>query len=106
MRGADISKATARTLHLLHYRGLLRVAGRENGIRLYERAGPAHEPLEPAERMRRLVLRIAGNLHKILDRSLKCGGFFLLRHWGPSLPGRKSIASNLLKTGDLQSAIF
>src|SRR3954447_15303606 len=30
------SKATTRILHALHYRGLLRVAGRENGVRVYQ----------------------------------------------------------------------
>ena len=53
------SKETTRMLEVLHYCGLLRVAGREKGIRIYQAARAQEEFLAPAERLRRLVLLIA-----------------------------------------------
>ena len=53
------SKATTRALQSLHYHGLLRVARRRDGIRIYEAARRTLEPLPPAERRRRL--RVAGD---------------------------------------------
>ncbi len=44
------SKATTRALQSLHYHGLLRVAGRRDGIRVYEAAVPLPDPLPPEER--------------------------------------------------------
>lgn len=48
------SSATTHLLDHLHYRGLLRVAGRDGGIRLYEAQQHAPESLSPAERRARL----------------------------------------------------
>jgi uncharacterized protein len=48
------SSATTHLLDHLHYRGLLRVAGREGGIRLYESQVHVMDPLPPAERRARL----------------------------------------------------
>jgi uncharacterized protein len=98
------SKATTRTLHALHYRGLLRIAKRENGIRLYEPSVHSHEPLEPAERLRKLVLLIADILAPLPDRSLRAA----LRHLGysaPALEGRNSVVTKLVANGDLASAL-
>ena len=46
------SKATTQALEHLHYRGLLRIARRENGIRLYERVTTSNDPSKPEERLR------------------------------------------------------
>jgi len=56
------SKSTTRSLEKLHYLGMLRIAGRDNGIRIYERAAITHEPMDPDERLRRLVLLLASIL--------------------------------------------
>ena len=56
------SKATTKALQHLHYRGLLRVAGRDKGIRIYEPAPAPAEHLAPEMRIRRLVLLICGAL--------------------------------------------
>ncbi len=96
------SKATTRTLHALHHRGLLRVAGRENGIRVYE---PNRQELigeDVAERLRRLTLLIAGILAPVSVRSLN-GALFLLSY-SVTLPGRKSIVANLVRSGELSHA--
>src|ERR1700728_2146811 len=65
------SKATTRSLERLHYLGLIRIAGRVNGIKLYQRATITHEPLDPAERLRRLVLLIANILAPLPESSLR-----------------------------------
>jgi uncharacterized protein YcaQ len=97
------SKATTRTLHALHHRGLLRVAGRENGIRLYESPGPAHVPSEPRERLRRLVLVITALLAPVSESSLRAA-LHLFGRGSPSLPGRRSIVADLIAAGDLKTA--
>lgn len=48
------SSATTHLLDHLHYRGLLRVVGRENGIRVYEARPPAQPVADLRERRRRL----------------------------------------------------
>ena len=100
------SKTTTRILERLHYRGLLRVARRESGIRLYETTRrQQHEALEPGERLRKLVLLIARILAPLSDRSLRA----TLRHLGhaaPGLEGRLSAVTTLIGTGDLAAAAF
>jgi uncharacterized protein len=97
------SKATTRILQHLHYRGLLRISGRDKGIRLYERTAVTHEHIEPEERMRRLVLLIAEILAPLPERSLKAT-LHHLRHAAPNLTGRLSAVERLLKAGDLDHA--
>lgn len=97
------SKATTRRLQALHYRGLLRIAARENGIRLYEPSTRIHVPLDSQERLRRLVLLIAAILAPLPDRSLRAA-LYLLAHGAPSLEGRHSVVTQLIESGDLASA--
>ncbi len=99
------SKATTRTLQALHYRGLLRIGGRENGIRLYEPTTRPQEQIEPAERLRKLVLLIAEILAPLPDRSLRAA-LQHLAHAAPALQGRQSAVTRLLESGDLASAVF
>jgi hypothetical protein len=98
------SKATTRILHSLHHRGLLRVAGRDNGIRLYAPRGALHAPTNPQERLRRLVLVIASILAPISLGSLR-SAVQLFGRGSPSLPGRLSIVKSLLTAGDLETAV-
>jgi len=75
------SKATTRALQHLHYRGLLRIARRESGIRIYQ-AAPLHaEPLPLAERLRKIVMLIANILAPVPEKSLRQTLGFL-RHVG------------------------
>lgn len=97
------SKATTRCLEALHYRGLLRVAGREKGVRLYQAARQQQERLEPQERLRKLVLLIARILAPVPDRSLRAA----LRHLAraaPSLTLRPSLLKEMIAAGDLAAA--
>jgi uncharacterized protein YcaQ len=97
------SKATTRTLEALHYRGLLRIAGRENGIRVYQAAREQEEYLAPEERLRKLTLLIASILAPVPERSLRAA----LRHLGhaaPTLPDRPKVLKKLLDSGELSRA--
>jgi uncharacterized protein YcaQ len=97
------SKSTTRTLERLHYLGLLRIAGRSNGIKLYEVAAAiTHQPLDSQERMHRLVLLIAGILAPLPETSLKAATSFL-RYAAPGLPGRLKAVNALLQAGRLDS---
>ena len=64
------SKATTRTLEALHYRGLLRIARREQGIRLYEAASSPSESVPPPERLRKLIMAITNILAPVPQQTL------------------------------------
>jgi uncharacterized protein YcaQ len=91
------SKATTQALEHLHYRGLLRIARRENGIRLYESARTRDETLSPEERLRRLVMVIAHILGPISEKSLHANTSRFRR-----LGNTRHVTSNLIKTGELE----
>lgn len=97
------SKSTTRSLEKLHYLGLLRIAGRDNGIRIYERAAITHEPMDPDERLRRLVMLIASILTPLPESSLRAAIRFL-GHAAPDLGGRRGAVPSLLRSGALESA--
>ncbi len=64
------SKATTRALEDLHYRGLLRITGRDNGIRLYAIAPPVGDAVSAPERLRALILLVVNILAPIPEKSL------------------------------------
>ncbi len=98
------SKSTTRILQRLHYLGLIRIAGRENGIKIYQRSAVMHEPIDPSERLERLVMLIASIMGPLPETSLRAL-VRVLRYSAPSLPGRKNAVADLLKSGSLTSAI-
>jgi len=65
------SRATKQALENLHYHGLLRVEGRENGVRIYTSAPKAKNILSPEDRTRRLIALIARILAPVPERSLQ-----------------------------------
>src|SRR5262245_40090527 len=91
------SKATTHALEHLHYRGLLRIARREKGIRIYEAVPSAREPIEPGERLRKLSTVMATILAPVPARSLyaNIGRFRVVGN------GRAAVR-DLLKSGDLE----
>jgi uncharacterized protein YcaQ len=98
------SKVTTRTLEALHYRGLLRIAGRDQGVRLYEPTKRVEHQLidvgDPAIRLHALVLRIASILAPISETSLRA----TVRHLAyaaPGLEGRHAAVAALIKSGQL-----
>lgn len=96
------SKATTRALQSLHYHGLLRVARRRDGIRIYEAATPHAEPLAPAERGRRLVLLVLRILAPMPEASL-AATFGLLNRGAPGLGGWRATVHALLASGEIES---
>jgi uncharacterized protein YcaQ len=65
------SKATTRALEWLHWRGHLRIARRERGIRIYRPAQPIADAPAPAERLRALILVHASIFAPAPEKSLK-----------------------------------
>ena len=97
------SKTTTRNLQRLHYLGLIRVAGREKGVKLYEQVAFQQEAIDPDERLRQLALLIARILAPVPQSSLG-SALQHLRYSAPDLPGRKDVIATLLKSGELESA--
>lgn len=81
----NVQSASTLLLDSMHYRGILRVARREGGIRIYEVA-PERAPTDasPAERARRLVDLVIGKYAPLPQKSL---GYLaqLLRYGAPQL---------------------
>lgn len=65
------SKATTRAMENLHRRGLLRVAKRESGIRLYEPASATTCTLSLSERYRELILIVVKILAPAPEKSIR-----------------------------------
>jgi uncharacterized protein YcaQ len=66
-----VSQATTRALAALHHRGRLRVAWREDGIKVYEAARPPDgDPLDPAAAAAAVVALVVDQLAPIPARSL------------------------------------
>jgi uncharacterized protein YcaQ len=97
------SKATTRALESLHRFGLLRVASRRDGIRVYEAATPPSEALEPRERSRRLLLVVLRLLSPISRASLT-STLRLLSRGAPGLAGMDQAVRDLLRAGVLAEA--
>ncbi|MGH8931475.1 MAG: DNA glycosylase AlkZ-like family protein [Egibacteraceae bacterium] len=96
------SKATKRALEHLHYRGFLRIARRENGIRIYEAAAPVDESIAPEERLRKLLLVIANVLAPVPDKTLQAIAARVRRVTTGVMDHRKAIRE-LLDTGELET---
>lgn len=96
------SKATTRALQSLHYHGRLRVAGRRDGIRLYEAASPYPDALSPEERRRQIVLLVIGILAPVAEAGL-ASTFGLLGRGAPGLGQWRPTMEALLASGELES---
>jgi uncharacterized protein YcaQ len=94
------SKATTNALEWLHWRGLLRIARRESGVRIYQ---PARLPMlfadteSPAERLRKLVLVLANIFAPSPETSLHA---VIARHRG--LGQTRQTLAELIREGDLR----
>jgi uncharacterized protein YcaQ len=90
------SKATTSALEDLHYRGLLRIAGRDKGIRIYECAQSTDQsPSE--ERLRKIILVVATILAPVPLKTLQanCARF-------KRLGSIQTALEHLLRTGQLE----
>jgi uncharacterized protein YcaQ len=98
------SKVSTRILEELHYRGLLRITRREDGIKIYGPAQKMNQIFEPQERLKKLVLLIASILAPLPESSLR-SAVTHLRYAAPTLPGRQSIVKDLIKEGALEQTV-
>jgi uncharacterized protein YcaQ len=91
------SQATTQALELLRHRGTVRVARRENGIRLYAPIPSLADVLPAAERLKQLILRIANILTPISEKTLYSQTAPYRRLGSP-----RAVTSELLKSGELE----
>lgn len=94
------SKATTHALDGLHHRGLLRIAGRRQGIRIYEIAPSVTDPPAPAERLRRLIMAVARILAPVTRRTLTALST-RFRRFGETRAGVK----RLVESGELRETV-
>jgi uncharacterized protein len=83
------SSATTHLLDAMHYRGLLRVAGRESGIRIYELRQPEPARFPVRERRRRLdaLVDVVVNLYAPLPAASLSYAIRRLRYAAPQWSG-------------------
>ncbi len=95
------SKATKRALEALHRRGLLRIACRENGIRIYQPISPPIGTKSTDERFRELV-RVVGNILAPVNEKflLRIAAYF--KYLIPGVAGRRKILRELIESGEFQ----
>jgi uncharacterized protein YcaQ len=94
------SRATKRALERLHHRGLVRVARREQGVRLYEVTPAAAHTLDADARLRGLAMLVAGVLAPVSEGTLR-SIVTRLKRWMPRAAPAKSQLADLLKEGAL-----
>jgi uncharacterized protein YcaQ len=98
------SRATTRALEQLHHAGLLRVARRANGVRVYAPARPTPEtPMAADERARELALLIAALFAPVPERSLRALLAPVLRRAAGGGPGAAAAVAALARSGALAS---
>lgn len=96
------SKSTTRMLEDLHYRGILRVAARRDGIKIYAIAPELEQHLSPEQRLRELALLITRILAPVPITTLR-SVLNHLRYCAPTLLERRSVLKDLLSAGLLES---
>ncbi|MCG7360777.1 winged helix DNA-binding domain-containing protein [Roseomonas sp. ACRSG] len=97
------SKATTLALESLHHFGLLRVAHRRDGIRIYAPAPAPPPPAEAAARARQAVLLVARVLAPVPAPSLR-GALALVARRNPGLGPLAPVVTAALKAGELERA--
>ena len=96
------SKATKCALEDLHYRGLLRIARREKGIRVYQSTEPLSEVHPLKERVRKLAMVVANILAPLPKKSLQ-ETVARVRYSVPNIGNTRSVIEDLLRSGELQT---
>jgi len=97
------SKESTRALESLHRQGLLRVARRDKGIRVYApaRPNPNAKDSRPQERHRRLVLQIVGLFAPLPEKSLSQIFRLVQSYARTPLTNLRSALAALLRSGEL-----
>lgn len=90
------SKETTTVLDNLHHRGLLRVARREKGIRVYSATTGSDHDYTPDERARKLILLLVGIFNPCVEKNLR-----KLRFSKPPGCNIKAILDELIDSGEI-----
>ena len=98
-----LSQATTKALQHLQHHGLLRVAARRDGIRIYEPAPARADTLAPAERARAVVLLVAAILAPVSPAALVAACRPQLR-FVPAFGPIREVVQRLLAAGELARA--
>ncbi len=98
------SKVTKRVLEDLHYRGLLRISGREKGIRIYNLTEPLAEVYPLNERVKKLAIVVAKILAPVPRKTLQ-EAVGRLRYALDQIANSRKVIDELLRSGELQSSI-
>ncbi len=95
------SKATKRALERLHHHGLLRIARRDAGVRVYEVASHVStDALSAGERMRALIRLVAKSLSPVPERTLSGVAAYVGRHISHPVSHR-TVIRQMIAAGDL-----
>jgi uncharacterized protein YcaQ len=95
------SKATTNALEWLHWRGLLRIARRERGVRVYRAVESRTEASAPIDRLRGLIMTVAGIFAPSPERSLQT---LVARY--RDLGGPRQVLRDLIREGELCTEII
>ena len=100
----SFSTASTRMLQQLHYHGLLRVQRRERGVRIYEAVAVEEESIDPARRLRELILLVTRVLAPVPEATLRA---VLARfaHIAPHARSRIGMIEELLAAGRLEAGV-
>jgi uncharacterized protein YcaQ len=98
------STASTRTLQQLHYHGLLRVQRRDRGVRVYEAAAPEDESIDPARRLRELILLVTRVLAPVPDVTLRAA-LARFAYIAPHVRARAGTIQELLTAGRLETGL-
>lgn len=99
-----LSKATTRALDMLLHHGLLRVARRDAGIRVYEIVPAPQAQLDPTVRLERLVLLVASALAPVATPTLTAATAHLARTIvGPKT--KRDVVGALIRSGALEADV-
>ncbi len=94
------SAVTTRALEQLHYYGLLRVARRDNGVKVFEACEPPSNERSPQDRLLQLTMRIVSILAPISESSLRSTLTQLCNNAGV-LADRGTVIADLRAAGEL-----
>jgi uncharacterized protein YcaQ len=99
-----ISAASTRALEALHHRGLLRVAYRHNGTKVYEERRIEPQELSPDERLTHVTLLLARLLAPVPEPSLR-QALSQVRMHCQGVPDRPALIGELRRSGELASRV-
>lgn len=95
------SRVTKLALEDLHGRGLLRIAGREKGVRIYGAALLPGKQLSEKDRLRKLLLAVVNILAPVSERTLREA----VRSMRDLLANFNEVLANLVGSGELQKQL-